>query len=123
MECEVHYVIKNVRYRLLKVEGKTYLLDMDRSIWITLFPFLIWSLPNPLYQIDQEELNEKLQISNNKKKINKGNTLLLSGVGIFIANLLRPLGDYFNVSSTPVINVFFTFTFYFNNYCITSLYK
>ncbi|MRX72695.1 DUF443 family protein [Bacillus lacus] len=67
MKCEVQ-VTKTLRYRLLKIEGQTYILNMSQFIWNIVFPFLIWILPQTIYKVDGEELNRKLNIPAVSKK-------------------------------------------------------
>ncbi|MFB1051941.1 DUF443 family protein [Paraliobacillus sp. JSM ZJ581] len=95
----------NTRFRVLKVEGgNTYTMDMSQSVWKIMFPFLTWILPNTVYQVDEEVLDEKIGSVQNDTKNNKVSILLTGGIGITIANLLRPLTEFFYFESTIVIN-------------------
>ncbi|WP_374067867.1 DUF443 family protein [Paraliobacillus sp. JSM ZJ581] len=95
----------NTRFRVLKVEGgNTYTIDMSQSVWKIMFPFLTWILPNTVYQVDEEVLDEKIGSVQNDTKNNKVSILLTGGIGITIANLLRPLTEFFYFESTIVIN-------------------
>ncbi|MFB1051936.1 DUF443 family protein [Paraliobacillus sp. JSM ZJ581] len=107
MKCIV-IKIRNTRFRALKIEGDTYTLDMSQSVWKILFPFLTWLLPNTVYQVDEEVLNEKIGSVENNTKNNKISVLFFSGVSIFLANLLRPLTDFFDFESTLLINCILT---------------
>ncbi|MGP4040980.1 DUF443 family protein [Gracilibacillus sp. D59] len=104
MKCEVQRVYKNPRFRILKIDGETYTLDMGKSIWKTLFPFLTWIVPNIIYKVDGEEINSKMKHLERNKSNDKGLAILGTGVGIFLANLLRPLTEYFDIQSTMVVN-------------------
>ncbi|RKL67271.1 hypothetical protein CR203_12245 [Salipaludibacillus neizhouensis] len=105
MKCEVRPVYKNPRYRILKIKGKTYVLDMSQSIWKIVFPFLTWIVPNTIYQVDEEEIGNKFKAFSKGQKRSNISILLTAGLGISIANLLRPLTEYFEMESTLLFNV------------------
>ncbi|WP_208591436.1 DUF443 family protein [Gracilibacillus suaedae] len=104
MKCEVQRVYKNPRFRILKIDEETYILDMGKSIWKTLFPFLTWIVPNTIYKVDGEEINSKMKYLEREKSNDKSLAILGTGIGIFLANLLRPLTEYFNIQSTMLVN-------------------
>ncbi|RKL67268.1 hypothetical protein CR203_12230 [Salipaludibacillus neizhouensis] len=108
MKCEVQRVMNNARFRVLKIESNTYILDMSQSIWKILFPFLTWIVPNTIYQVDEERTSEKLEIFNKSKKGNNISILLTAGIGISLANMLRPMTSYFELESTPMYNAIFS---------------
>lgn len=86
----------NPWYRVLTIEGKRYILDMGGwSFWKTLFPFAYWVFPNTVYKIGDDELIEKIIVPEVKSK---------STGGIVLANLLRPLVNYFDIEGTPFVN-------------------
>ncbi|GAE32067.1 DUF443 domain-containing protein [Halalkalibacter hemicellulosilyticus] len=103
MKCEVQKAM-NIRFRILKIEGNTYILDMSQSIWKIVFPFLTWIIPLTIYKVDGEEINKKLQFSTTEPKKNNISILLLAGIGIALGNLLTALTDYFYIQSTMVVN-------------------
>jgi len=103
MKCEVQSA-RNMRFRILKIEGNTYILDMSQSKWNIVFPFLIWILPHTIYKVDGEEISKKLKVpSGAQKKINIS-ILFTAGIGIFVGNLLTALTDYFYIPSTTLVN-------------------
>lgn len=105
MNCKVHSVYKNIRYRILFIDGQAYILDLARSIWIILFPLFFWVLPNPVYNVKDQDIVEKLKTPERKPANNTGGLGLLSGgLAVVIANLLRPLTDYFEIQSAPFVN-------------------
>ncbi|BAB04698.1 DUF443 domain-containing protein [Halalkalibacterium halodurans] len=103
MKCEVQKAM-NVRFRILKIEGDTYILDMSQSIWKIVFPFLTWIIPLTIYKVDGEEINKKLQFSTKDQKKNNISILLTAGIGIALGNLLTALTDYFYIQSTVLVN-------------------
>ncbi|MDY7221482.1 DUF443 domain-containing protein [Halalkalibacterium halodurans] len=103
MKCEVQKAM-NIRFRILKIEGNTYILDMSQSIWKIVFPFLTWIIPLTIYKVDGEEINKKLQFSTKEQKKNNISILLIAGIGIALGNLLTALTDYFYIQSTMVVN-------------------
>ncbi|SHM54659.1 tandem five-transmembrane protein [Gracilibacillus kekensis] len=105
MNCEVRRVYNNIRFRMLDIDGDRFVMDMSRSVWNILIPFLTWIAPNTIYKIDKQVSDKKLQLLNNDPTNNNTNTVLTTGLALAIANLLSPLADYFNIQSTPKVNV------------------
>src|SRR5699024_4720094 len=64
---EVERPNKNIRYKLVNVEGEYYILDQDRPIWLVLFPFAYWFKSHIVYQINQATY-EKLKQPDEKKR-------------------------------------------------------
>jgi uncharacterized membrane protein (TIGR01218 family) len=104
MNCKVHGVYKNLRYRILVIDDQTYILDLGRSIWKILFPFFFWIFPNPVYKVKNQEFIEKLKSPEVHHKKTGGIGLLGGGIAVVIANLLRPLTDYFDIQSSAFVN-------------------
>jgi len=104
MKCEVQRVRNNPRFRILKIEGNTYIIDLSQSILKIIFPFLTWIAPNTIYKVDEEDIN-KLQLLGNDKSKNTISILLTAGVGIFLGNLLTGLTGYLELRSTLMFNV------------------
>ncbi|MDE5415229.1 DUF443 family protein [Alkalihalobacterium chitinilyticum] len=103
MKCEVQKAT-NIRFRILKIEGNTYILDMSESIWKIVFPFLTWILPHTIYKVDEEEINKKLEFPRGSQKKMNISILFIAGIGIFVGNLLTDLTDYFYIPSTTLVN-------------------
>ncbi|WHX26451.1 DUF443 family protein [Virgibacillus halodenitrificans] len=102
VNCEVEFVNKNMRYNLLTINGETYIFDKDRFFWVFFFPFAIWFTSHYVFRIDD---NSKIdQLKNPKDFQSKTGLFSVLGVGvsILLANLLRPLMDYFNIQITPL---------------------
>ncbi|GIO23661.1 hypothetical protein J11TS1_22420 [Oceanobacillus sp. J11TS1] len=68
MQCKVQRVYKNTRFRVLKVGGEAYILDLSQSIWGLFFPFLTWITPNTVYKVDEEEANKLVQAKKRRKQ-------------------------------------------------------
>lgn len=104
MICKVNGVYKNLRYRILYVNGETYILDLGNRIFNILFPFLIWLVPNPVYRVEEDEIVEKLKTPEVHQVNTGGVGLFGGGIAVLIANLIRPLTDYFNIQSSTIVN-------------------
>ncbi len=52
---------KNIRYRMLHINGGHYIIDMDRPIWVFLFPMIYWFIPHTVYRIDDESILKELK--------------------------------------------------------------
>ncbi|MBU9722770.1 MULTISPECIES: DUF443 family protein [Bacillaceae] len=105
MKCEVRPVYRNPRFRILKIEEQTYILDMTKSIWYILIPFLTWIVPHKVYLVDEVEINKHFKIP--KINTSKKNVSLLftAGIGIALGNMLTPLSDYMDLESSLMLNI------------------
>lgn len=125
MNCEVHGVYKNLRYRILVIDNQTYILDLGRSFWKILFPFFIWMFPNPVFKVEDQNIVEKIKTPEVKQQTNTGGLGWLGGgAAVVIANLIKPLTDYFDIQSSPSVNsiivmiaviLMLSFRFYINH--------
>lgn len=62
MNGYVEGVYMNLRYRILKVDDKRYILDMGGiSLWRMFFPFFYWIFPIHAYKVNDDELLEKIR--------------------------------------------------------------
>ncbi|MCG1030099.1 DUF443 family protein [Virgibacillus halodenitrificans] len=98
----VEFVYKNMRYNLITINGKTYIFDKDRSFWVFFFPFVIWFTSHYVFRIDDKSKID--QITNPNDSQTKKGLFSVFGVGvsILLANLLRPIMDYFNIEITSL---------------------
>jgi len=103
MKCEMQST-RNLRFRILKIKGNTYILDMSQSIWKIVFPFLTWILPYTIYKVDENEINQKLQPVGMKKPKNNASILVTGGIGISLGTFLTAMTDYFYIQSTMLMN-------------------
>ncbi|BAC13286.1 hypothetical conserved protein [Oceanobacillus iheyensis HTE831] len=103
MNCKVNHLDKNMRYRILIINSEQYILDMERSFWKIIFPFLFWLTPSPVFKVEDQDIVEELKMVK-KEKLESSWILSLGGFGYAIGILLAPLMDYFNIPSSPLIN-------------------
>ena len=52
MKGEIKHLANNERYRMLIIEGKTYIMDIENSFWKIIFPFLFWMILNTVYRVE-----------------------------------------------------------------------
>jgi|SRR5690625_1046038 len=104
MNCKVQGVYQNVRYRIMIVDEESYILDMGRPFWKMFFPFFYWILPNVAYRVNDPEIIEKIKTPEIKQDKTAWEGVIAGAIGVFLANLLKPLVNYFNVESTQLVN-------------------
>lgn len=101
MKGEIKHLANNERYRMLIIEGKTYIMDIENSFLKIIFPFLFWLFPNPVYRVEDQIIVEQLQTEKMKRKKVDSMT---AGLGFSYAGgmALVPLADYFDIPMTPL---------------------
>lgn len=104
MECEVQAVYRNLRYRILIIDEKTYILDLGLSFWKILFPFFFWALPNPVFKIENQDIVKKLKVPKVEQPTKGSSGVLGASIAVLLATLLRPIMDYFDIHSSPFVN-------------------
>lgn len=104
MNCEVQHLDKNMRYRILIINGEHYILDMERSFWKIIFPFLFWMLPSTVFKVDDPDIVKQLK-TEVKEKSAGSLAVSLGGIAYAIGILLAPLMGYFNIISTSLVNI------------------
>lgn len=104
MKCNVQDMSKNLRYRILTIDGEEYILDMGRSFLKNLFPFLFWMLPNTVFKMDDPNIVGKLKSPEVSQTKTGNSSVLGGGIGVLLASLLKPIADYFAIPNTPLIN-------------------
>src|SRR5699024_2559232 len=132
MNCKVQGVYKNIRYRILIIDGQTYILDMGRSFWKILIPLFFWIFPNTIYKVNDHDIVEKLKAPEMKQTTSGWDSVFVGGLAVLLANLLRPLADFFNIPSSSFVNsiivmlvliIVFSFGFYINRKSKKNLYQ
>ncbi|MGY0691191.1 DUF443 family protein [Virgibacillus sp. FSP13] len=104
MNCKVQGVFKNLRYRILTIDGEQYIMDMGSSIWKIIFPFFFWMLPNRVYRVDDPNIVIGLK-SPEVNQIKTGHSSVLgAGIGLILTTLLEPLSEYLAIPGTRLIN-------------------
>lgn len=132
MKCKVQGVYKNPRYRILIIDEQKYILDMGTSFWKILNPLFFWIFPNTAFKVNDQEVVEKLKTPEVKQTKTGWAGVFAGGVGVLLANLLRPLANLFNIPSSPFVNsiivmlvliIVFSFYFYINKRSKKNLYQ
>jgi len=104
MTGEVKHLANNERYRILMINGETYIMDIERSFWRIIFPFFFWLLPNSVFKVKDQTLVEQLRTEKMKKVGVSGRASIIGTAyagGVFLA----PLMDYFNIPMSPLVNI------------------
>ncbi|WP_077596333.1 DUF443 family protein [Oceanobacillus kimchii] len=104
MNCEVQHLDKNIRYRILIINGEQYILDMERSFWKIIFPFLFWLTPSPVFKVEDQVIVEQLK-EEKKEKLESSWAMSLIGVSYVLGLLLVPLMNYFEVPLPLFVNI------------------
>ncbi|RKQ29274.1 DUF443 family protein [Oceanobacillus halophilus] len=104
-DCKIQFINKKMRYKLLTLNNESYILDVDRSPWYALFPFACWIVPHTVYQVDDRQTLEQINTPKVKQTKTGYYSLLGAGISVFLANLLRPVMDYLNISSSATTNM------------------
>ncbi|MFD1414126.1 DUF443 family protein [Oceanobacillus jeddahense] len=103
MKSEVKHLANNERYRILIIDGETYIIDIESSFWKIIFPFFFWMVPNSIFKVEDQEIVEQLQTETMEKKGILGVTSIAGG-SYAVAISLAPLMEYFNVPMSPIVN-------------------
>lgn len=103
MECIVEFLKKNMRYRVVYADRQYFLMDMERSIWPMIFPFLFWLFPQKLYVVDGETIDKV--ITRHASKNNLGMFGVLGGVGaVLLTPLVKPFLDH-TIQSSLLVDI------------------
>lgn len=110
MISTLEHVFKNIRYKLLHVQGKYYIYDMDRLGWSFLFPFIHWFMPHPVYQID-EATYEKLKMPDEENRSRTWIVLVAAGMSVVLVRIFSSILD--KLDDTLSFRLTLTFLFVF----------
>lgn len=95
----MYRIHKNPRYKLIELNQKKYLIDLEANYFFYLFPMLNWILKKELIEVSNDKLNE-IEYDNKTNKERSQNIRWISGVaGGLIALLMRPFMDLLDVPS------------------------
>lgn len=95
----MYRIHKNPRYKLIELNQKKYLIDLEVNYFFYLFPMLNWILKKDLIEITNDKLNE-IEYDNKTNKERSQNIRWISGgAGVLIALLMRPFMDLLDVPS------------------------
>lgn len=101
----MYRIHKNPRYKLIELNQKKYLIDLEVNYFFYLFPMLNWILKKDLIEITNDKLNE-IEYDNKTNKERSQNIRWISGgAGVLIALLMRPFMDLLDVPSNIYINI------------------
>ncbi|WP_142293654.1 DUF443 family protein, partial [Staphylococcus epidermidis] len=88
--AKMYRIHKNPRYKLIELDQKKYLIDLESNYVTYLLPMLNWILDKELIEVSRETL-EKIEYDNNtNKEQTKGLGWLAGGGGVLFATLMRP---------------------------------
>lgn len=92
----------NMKYKII-TNKDSYILDMERTLWLIPLPFLFWFLPLNGHKID-EQLLKDVHTTGNKKG---SNLLALTTVGVlfFLLQFLKPLLFELNINTPAKVNI------------------
>ena len=110
MKCKISVIKGNLRYRILTINNKNYILDMGKSFWSYLLPALSWVIPHTVYEVNDEKILKKIETSSNPeektKQKNVGELVLLIGaMGMPLGSVLYSLLDKSLFSNSFYINI------------------
>lgn len=108
MKTKVEYMYKNRRYKILRFNEAFYIVDMDRSFWLILFPFAFWTFPHYAFQISKETY-KRIQITQSEQMSVGSMALLGGGISVLFVNLLKPLFYQLNIQTTLSLNIIVLF--------------
>jgi len=104
MTGEVKHLANNERYRILMINGETYIMDLERSFWKIIFPFFFWLLPNFVFKVEDQALVEQLQ-TEKMERVGVSGRASIIGIAYAGGVFLSPLMNYFNVPMSPLVNI------------------
>lgn len=91
MDSKVEKIQKSLRYRLIIRNGEYYILDIERGVWAIFLPFLVWILPQKMYQVEKEKI-ENLDRTILKPQSEYSHIQWFSvGMALLLAPLVDPL--------------------------------
>src|SRR5699024_8563556 len=90
--------------KLVKVEDEYYILDLDRPIWLILFPFAYWFKTHWVYQIDQATY-EKLKQPDEKKRSKWEMILPVAFISPFLGRILASKAEKYDYISSFMVSV------------------
>lgn len=101
---KMYRIHKNPRYKLIELNQKKYLIDLESNYFTYLFPPLNWILKKEIIEVSNDKLNEIEYDDNNNKTQDKNIGCVSGGGGVLIALLMRPFMDLMDVPSNQFIN-------------------
>lgn len=104
---KVHFenVFKNMRYKIFSVDGEHYILEIKPSFWKSLFPFLYWFFPFPVYKVEDEETIKRIKTPESWSMNKSSVAISAGGFAVIGAHYFRYLMEKF----TPEISLYMKF--------------
>ena len=93
MKVHVENVFKNMRYKLFSIDGVYYILEIRPSFWKSLFPFLYWFFPFPVYKVEDEETVERIKTPESWSMNKSSVAISAGGFAVLGAYYLRYLTE------------------------------
>ena len=110
MKVSVHEVFRNMRYNFFEVDDVYYILETKPSFWKTIFPYLYWFFPFPVYKVEDKKVIGRIK-NPESQSMNRSNVALSAGgFAVLTATLLRDkIDDLVIQTSLPmkIISVLF----------------
>lgn len=91
MEAKVSHIHKNLRYRIMTVNDKHYIFDLDRPYLVFFFPILNLIKTNTVYETKDMAQLKQLRTIDSRSNIGFGLTMFTGGLSVLLANLLEPI--------------------------------
>lgn len=102
---------RSLRYRILKTEGKYYLLDVERPFLIVYFlPLLIYFVPHRCYEMSKEEYEQLSQSEEKNARLKEAfekhglGYSLGAGVGAMLLSKLFDINQFLKFDSSRISN-------------------
>ncbi|MCG1103795.1 DUF443 family protein [Staphylococcus epidermidis] len=105
IRAKMYRIHKKPRYKLIELNQKKYLMDLEENYFIYLFPMLNWILKKDLIEISSDKLKELEYDNKTNKEQSQNIRWISSGTGVLIALLMRPFMELLDVPSSIYINL------------------
>lgn len=106
MNTEVIFILKNLRFLIIRMNNEYFILDKDKPyLLVLLFPFLYWIFPKRMIKISTETVKDLQTIASHQAK-NGAVNMIGVGLSLILANIIGPLLDYLNVELTTLTSIF-----------------
>lgn len=106
MNTEVIFILKNLRFLIIRMNNEYFILDKDKPyLLVLLFPFLYWFFPKQMMRISTETFEDLQKIDSQPAKNGAVNFIAI-GISVGLANIIGPLLDFLNVEVTPLTSIF-----------------
>lgn len=101
---EVERPKRNIRYKLVNEGDEYYILDLDRPLWLILFPFVYWFKSHLVYQIN-EATYERLKHAEEKKSGKWAMILPVTFISPFLGRIIAPATEKYDNVFPYILNI------------------